>query len=262
MTIRNFPSIKHFALLFTIICTTSTLHAQSPSSTWARLIKGTVFGGSVAADASGNAYVTGIYSGTITIGSTELSTRGSMDIFLAKFDPQGNPVWARSAGGTGHDTPRQIAVDAAGNCFLTGVFNGTATFGSVGIVSAGYTDGFLAKYDAKGECAWVVTIGGRFDDGVSGVCVDARGNSVLVGTFTDAFILGNGQLIAPAGGSDFLAMKFDANGACLWAIQGGGAGDDGGSGASVDSSGNVYVIGSFSGSVRIGSDALTSDGTE
>src|SRR5713101_3673598 len=83
----------------------------------------------IAADASGNVYVTGFFSGTATFGSTNLSSSGLEDIFVAKYDAAGTLQWARQAGGSAYDEGLGIAVDGTGNVFVIGFFQGNASFG-------------------------------------------------------------------------------------------------------------------------------------
>src|SRR5262245_35466721 len=64
-------------------------------------------------------------------------------------------AWIRSAGGPGDDFARGIAVDGAGNTFLTGDFEGTCSFGNTNVTSNGGRDLFLAKYDQQGDLLWV-----------------------------------------------------------------------------------------------------------
>ena len=83
---------------------------------------------SVAADAQGNAYITGSFGdSTFIFGSTTLTNPypGSDDIFLAKYDTYGNVLWAKDEDGTGGGTAKSVAVDASGNCYITGSIGGT-----------------------------------------------------------------------------------------------------------------------------------------
>ena len=127
--------------------------AQSPNYLWAKSAGGTSsdYGRSVATDASGNTFVTGVfYSTSITFGSYTLTNAGYADIFLVKYDASGNVIWAKSAGGTSYDFGWSVATDASGNTFVTGRFKSPSiTFGSYTLNNAnvGYSDIFLAKLD-------------------------------------------------------------------------------------------------------------------
>ena len=86
-------------------------------------------GTKIISDANGNTYVTGWFTGNMTMGSTSLTVQGNNDIYLAKLDSTGAPIWAVSAGGTGDDRAYGLAIDANGDLYLTGLYSGTATFG-------------------------------------------------------------------------------------------------------------------------------------
>src|SRR3972149_4329281 len=116
---------------------------STPSSAqdleWAKRAGGTSFdynfSGGIAADTSGNSYVTGSFNGSATFGAgetneTTLVSAGESDIFVAKYDSSGMLVWAKRAGGTSHDNGRGIAVDSSGNSYVMGIFIGSATFGA------------------------------------------------------------------------------------------------------------------------------------
>src|SRR6266568_279074 len=106
--------------------------AQAPAFAWAAKIGGGLDqgGSSIAVDAAGNSYVAGVFLGTATFGATSLNSHGEEDAFLAKYDASGNLLWAKSGGGSYEDFIFGNAVDGAGNCYVSGAFDGAATFGS------------------------------------------------------------------------------------------------------------------------------------
>ena len=85
--------------------------------------------------ADGSSIVTGEFGGTVTFGSTTLTSAGGYDVFVAKLDPSGNYEWATPAGGTGYEFGNSISVLADGSSIVTGRFEGTATFGSTTLTS-------------------------------------------------------------------------------------------------------------------------------
>ncbi|HEX6428577.1 MAG TPA: SBBP repeat-containing protein, partial [Niastella sp.] len=109
----------------------------------------------VALDGSGNVYVAGSFNGSLDFdagpGDATLTSAGSNDIFIAKYDGNGSYIWAKRIGGTGSDAGIAIAVDANGNAYVTGVFAGTVDFdagtGTSNLSIAGSAT-FLTKYDA------------------------------------------------------------------------------------------------------------------
>jgi len=88
-------------------------------------------GNAVAVDTAGNIYVTGYFSGTVHFGSFSLTAVADKDIFVGKKDKFGRWLWVKRAGGSGAaDEGRAIALDAAGNIYVAGVFEGSADFGT------------------------------------------------------------------------------------------------------------------------------------
>ncbi|MDQ3109037.1 MAG: SBBP repeat-containing protein [Bacteroidota bacterium] len=124
---------------------------------------------SVTADGSGNIYITGFYFGNAQFGPFTLnSTNGSKEIFIAKLNSSGVFQWATSAGGNLADIGNAIALDASGNVFVTGQFEGTANFGSSTFTSANNPqtgqpsiDIFISKLDNNGNFTWVKARCGR-----------------------------------------------------------------------------------------------------
>ena len=142
-----------------------------PNFVWANQLGGTGsdIGYSIASDASGNVYTTGYYSGTVDFdpgpGVFTLTSAGATnDIFVYKLNATGNLVWAKSLGGTGAEMGLSIAVDASGNVYTTGQFQGIADFdpgvGVVTFTSAGNYDIFVSKLDASGNYVWAKCFGG------------------------------------------------------------------------------------------------------
>jgi Beta-propeller repeat len=126
-------------VLFWLMVTSFPSSAQNLE--WAKRAGGGAIGSddqgrSIAVDGSGNSYVTGDFAGSATFGAGELNqtilvSAASSDIFVAKYDSNGFLVWAKRAGGTsGSDQGRRIALDDSGNSYVTGFFQGSATFGA------------------------------------------------------------------------------------------------------------------------------------
>jgi hypothetical protein len=102
----------------------------------------------VAVGGGGNVYVTGAFRGTARFGGLTLNSAGSDDIFMAKYNSAGTPLWAKRAGGISTDEGQGIAVDGSGNIYQTGTFEGTVTFDGTTLNSYGYGDIFVAKYSS------------------------------------------------------------------------------------------------------------------
>jgi hypothetical protein len=233
-----------------------------PQFLWARQIGGVndEEARAVAVDAAGDVLVTGFFNGTNSLGNTNLVSNGLEDIVIAKFDPAGNLLWARQAGGTGYDEGRGIAADASGNIFVTGLFQNTATFGATNLISAGQSDVFIAKYNPAGNLLWVRDGGGKDYDEGHAIAVDAQGNAVITGYFDATASFGSFSLQNNSGSDNIFVVKCSSSGNFLWAQQAGGSLNDEGNGIALDGASNVYVTGYFSGTTAFGSTNLTSGG--
>jgi len=230
-------------------------------------------GQSITLDASGNMYLTGYFSGTVDFdpgaGVTNLSSSFGYEIFIIKLDASGNLIWAKKMGDDfGYDYGRGIAVDASGNVYTTGQFNGPAADFDPGaatfnLVSNNNSDDvFISKLDASGNFVWAVAFGSPdFDRGTS-IGVDASGNVYTTGFFstTADFDPGAGTTnLTSAGSSDAFISKLNSAGTFVWAKRIGGTSGDVSNDLALDASGNVHTIGYFWGTVDFDPNAGTAN---
>lgn len=207
---------------------------------------GTFDGGwSVTTDDLGNVIVSGYFSSpTIAIGSITLTNTNSFnDIFIIKYDSNGNVIWARSAGGNNDDEAVSVKTDPSGNIFVSGYFSSsTLTIGSYSLINSGSNDIFLAKYSPSGTVLWARREGGPNNDYSSSVCTDAAGNAFITGHFESLPITFGATTFTSMGS---LLVKYDLNGNVIWAKSSGGLNKVIGSSVSTDAAGNVFMLGSF-----------------
>jgi hypothetical protein len=223
-------------------------------------------GNAIAADAAGDVYVAGTFSGSAILGSVSLSAQGPYDFFLAKYSAAGNLLWARDIGGAQSYTfANALAVDSSGNVYVTGSFNQTAHFDPTSSAGDRTSPGanedlFVAKYDSNGQYVWAdsavldqrvssATVGNAIAIDSHGVIYIAGGASGLASFPTTSFPPSTGiPRVASAGGWDALVAKVNSDGNFYWARTFGGTGGDMGTGVAVDPAGNVvYFSGDFSG---------------
>jgi uncharacterized repeat protein (TIGR01451 family) len=250
-----------FILLFSLI---SFCDLNAQSFTWANKAGSSSndYGKSIAVDQQGNSYVTGSYSGNIAFGAFTLTSTDA-NIFIAKYNPSGTVLWAKKAGiFSGY--VYGISVDESGNCYITGHFVNTATFGATTLTSAGGSDVFIAKYDASGNVLWAVRAGGPsgYEDIGEAIAVDKYGNCYVSGLFTNPISFENITLTGN-GSSNFFVAKYNSSGRVIWARTNRNAGSSNYStGISVDDANNVYVTGQFTNFILVGSNLLYSSGLE
>lgn len=204
----------------------------------------------VACDGSNYVYITGEIEGDYLdvyfIGSSATITSvGLNDIFLAKYDLNGNLVWARQAGWWLDEKANGITYDASGNVYICGYFNDTTYFGTTQVLGYGKNDIFIAKYNANGVFQWVRKAGGKGRDEAKSIKCDAAGNVYVCGMFKDTITFGSQILIAPNGYFDMFLAKYSPAGTLLWVKSYGDNYDDLAWAITIDSTGFIYMTGEF-----------------
>jgi len=164
--------------------------------------------------------------------------------------------WAKRIGGADDDEAHSVVVDALGNVYTTGYFQGTVDFdpgvGSSLLVSAGLYDIFISKLDASGNFVWAKRMGGLSSSSGSAITIDDWNNVYTIGYFRETVDFDPGIGVANLtsnGIGDIFISKLDASGNFVWAKEMGGAIEDYGNSIAVDASGNIYTTGSFTDTV-------------
>jgi hypothetical protein len=245
----------------------------------------------IAADGSGNTYVTGWFQQSVTFGlgdtnQTTLVSAGGADLFVAKYTPAGALLWARRLGGTGNDFAFGIAADDAGTSHVMGLLGSGGRFvakytaagtllwtnpsgGGLGIAvddssNAYVTGDFLAaiveKHDSDGTLLWTRQALRTGDGEGRGIAVDGAGHSLVTGGFSGVATFGQGETnetVLDSGkighATEMFVARFDGTGALVWVRQAGGVSSRiAGTGIAVDSAGSSYVAGGFSGAATFG----------
>lgn len=253
------------AILLTLL---SPLFSPAQNFQWVNNPGGTNSdnGRSVAIDNSGNVYATGYYnSASITFGTTTFNNTGSYDIYLVKYDPNGNVLWARTAVGSSYNYAYSVATDCGvGHVIITGAFGGTITFGSTTLTNtSGSADVFIAEYDANGNVLWAKSAAGGGSEFAYGVTTDYSCNVYITGYFdSPTLTLGTTTLTntSPGWQNVFLA-KYDTSGNIMWARSAGGSGNimDEGKSVAFNNYG-IFITGQYTNSITFGSNTLTSTG--
>jgi hypothetical protein len=218
-----------------------------------------------AADAVGNVYVIGRFLGAVVFGSTTLmgGSYGN-DAFVAKLRPDGQWQWALKITSA---EANDIAVDNAGNVYLTGEVLSTSTFGSITLGNAGAQDVFVAKLTSAGQWLWAVSGGGPYTDNSYGITVDSGGNAYITGALHSiSAAFGSTSLSGRNNqGIGLYVAKVTANGAWQWvaiSTQTNPTVVNRGNQLVLDATGNVYVAGIFySSTLTLGDSTLTNAGS-
>jgi hypothetical protein len=183
---------------------------------------------SVAADAMGNIYALGWFTGpSVTFGTINITSTGSNNICLVKYDASGNVVWVRKSVGAGTHFGYGVSLDPSGNANITGGFSGsTIAFGSTTLTNTGADDVFVVKYDASGNVTWAKNMSGSGVEKGQSISVDANSNVYVVGYFASTPLTAGTNNVSSAGSNDAFIAKYDGSGNELWIRRAGGSGND------------------------------------
>lgn len=245
-----------------------TYAAEGPKFNWGANLgsnSGDEVVNAIKTDASGNVYVTGKFSGQnvdfdFGAAATLLSSSGSSDIFLAKYSPQGQLLWAKAIGGLYGEEGRALAIAPNGSVWFTGTFTGIVDFDpsgtTVNLVANTTVDRdiFLAKFDTSGNYQWAGSLNSSASTETAyGIAINpVSGDISIVGSFTGSLDVSPGPLnvvITSGGNEDVFVARYSNSGAYLSNLKLGGTGSDEGFGIAIDSSSNLYISGRFQNTV-------------
>lgn len=265
--------MKKLLLILTGLSLGFCVNAQTPTWSWAESsdTEGSdKTGYDISADPQGNTYSVGIFKDTITFGSTQLfATQGTnkAEVFVVKYDPSGNVLWAVQSTGGSNPSANGIYVDNGGTCYITGRFQNTIDFGGISQTSANaFGAMFIVAIDANGTAQWLVDYGApglSVVSDISGGCITKASSQDLyvAGVYKGDADFGSGITInnpSSQAYAPFIA-KFSANGgAAQWAYGATGGNTSDIEVNDIELGSDLYITGTYKGSVYFGTnDTIT-----
>ena len=184
-------------------------------------------------------------------------SHGNRDIFIVKLNSDGEFIWGKGFGGEWDDFFGELNIDSFGNIYSTGNFVDNVDFDPgpnvYNLISTGsFYDIYLNKLSSEGGFIWAKALNGNGYQLGSSITIDRDMNVYATGIFEFSvdFDPGpNSYILASNGYEDFYVLKLDISGNFIWAKAEGGIGHDGARRIRTDSSGMIYITGSYTGSV-------------
>ena len=178
------------------------------------------YGYGVTTDMDGNIIITGQFQYTGIFDSQYLIGPGDYNIYVVKYDPLGNILWARSAGGNSYyNIGESVAANSKGDIFVTGSIGDTTKFDNITTASIGSSDIMIAKYDSNGNIIWVKQTGGAENyNAAYDIAIDKNDNFYITGDLRGIALFGNIE-VSSNSISDIFIAKYNANGIPLWVKQ-------------------------------------------
>jgi uncharacterized delta-60 repeat protein len=203
--------------------------------------------------------MTGLFDESATFGPGEpnqtiLSSAGSQDIFIARYNPDGTLAWAKSAGGASCEQGNGATALLGNSTVVTGYFNQSITFGlgepnQTILTSAGIDDIFIARYNPDGTLVWAKCAGGVDHDKGCGITALSDNSTIVTGCFNGSAIFGPGEpnetVLTSAGYEDIFLARYNPDSTLAWAKSAGGISDDCGNAITVLSDNSIVVTGEF-----------------
>lgn len=235
--------------------------SQEMSREWMTNIGG--IGGSIGSDIvgdeNGNIYICGYASGKVYFAGDSAVSNGSQDVLVAKVNPEGELLWAKTIGGKIDDYGSSIDIMENTSLYISGIFKDTAAFGNDLLISKGDRDLFLAKMDLDGNVAWGKQFGGKGMDVVMKISIEGE-NIYATGGYRDTAYFEEETLIS-YGDEDIFVAKFSKDGDLGWIKQLGSDAYECGQAIEADASGNTYVAAYFRDTCYFPLDTLISRGS-
>jgi len=222
-------------------------------------------GSAIALDSAGNAYVTGSTSSNdfpTTPGAFQTTLRGRSNAFVTKLNPTGSALlYSTYLGGSGFDVGSAIALDSAGNAYVTGSTSSNdfpTTAGVFQSILRGPANAFVTKLNATGTALVYSTYLGGSGTVLPGIATGDQGSAIALDAAGDAYVTGSTTsadfpttpgafqaALRSSGGGNAIVTKLNATGTALvYSTYLGGSRFDAGNAIALDSAGNAYVTGS------------------
>src|SRR5262249_51469751 len=207
-------------------------------------------GSAITTDSAGNAYVAGFTNSSNfpTLGASQAAVAGGQqDAFVSKLSPSGKLIYSTYLGGAAQDSATAIAVDSAGNAYVTG-FTSSSNFPVKNALQQGLkgeVNGFVAKLDPAGALVYSTYLGGSLADMSTGIAVDSAGSAYVSGVATSPdFPVAGAAQAAIGGDSNAFIAKLSPDGSRLvYSTYLGCRDTDGASSIAVDAAGQAYITG-------------------
>jgi len=208
---------------------------------------------SIYIDFLGDISAVGWYKGGVIVfgnDTLENNTSSSNNMFVTKYDSNGNALWAKQAAST--SKANSVCTDSIGNIYVAGNFNDNSiVFGADTLINivTGYPEIFIVKYNYNGVVEWSKSFKGIYDDYATSIICDNNQNIYVAGYFGSPTIFIDSTTLTNNGDHDIFLIKLNSSGNILSSRSDGGTSYDQTNSISIDATGNIYLAGYFGSSL-------------
>lgn len=195
---------------------------------------------------NGALYLAGVFEDTAYFENTMFLSKGEADLFVAKYDMDGNLVWVKQAGGTQNDYLSGMDVDDDGNIVIVGNYESSISFDTtIRNTNNIFGESYIAKYSNNGDVVWAKSVTGTNTNLTTDITYDNNGNYLITGFFSGNYNLGGSSISSSTQSYDILIGKLDKNGNTVWLKKAGSIAEDAAQAICADKDGNAFITGYF-----------------
>ncbi len=233
------------------------LHAKSFGNQWSESVS------ALSAHKTGGVYISGNYRDSFILDSLELkskSTKQTRNGFLACTNSDLRAKWLMPVSSSQRIKVNALKNHESGELLMAGDYKGTMYYDTLQLTSNGLSDIFIAKLDTTGKPLWMKSYGSKYLDHASSLNINRLGGAMLAGSFNDTLFMDSTELACVSYRSDAFVAQFTPEGVVSWAEVIGGSGTIHCQKSTLDSQGNIYISGSFTGQIKNSEDEWISAG--
>ncbi len=215
-------------------------------------------------DSLGHIYLSGNYSRELVNNGISMKPmdKKSSNSFLMQMDSTLTTTWVKPFYSPSYAEITGLACDKLNQVLLSGNFNHTLQVDTLQYETQGLTDFFVARTDSMGNIQWLKSFGGKYSDLSNSLELNKLGGAMVSGSFNDSLKMDSLVVKTKHFRSDAFIAQLDTAGMVTWAGTLQGDSRNSASGVALDSKGNLYLVGSFNGSLSAGNEEIESMGGE
>ena len=219
----------------------------------------------MAIDSLNNIYLAGNHERSFSARNVEIAAMGEKqkgNAFLLQLDSTLAATWAKPLSSPSYVNISGLACNQQNQLLMSGNFDFTLNIDSLQYQTNGYTDFFVCKADTAGNLNWLKTFGGKYTDRSKNLKLNKLGGAMVTGSFNDTIYMDSLMLNTHSLNSEAFIAQLDTTGFVTWAEAMHGKGGSTSNGGALDNKGNLYLMGSFNGSLQAGGTELATLGEE
>ncbi len=219
----------------------------------------------ISADTLGNIVISGNNEAEITMDNLTLEAPYSKkysNCFVTALDSSLTAQWSKCFYSNSYSTISGLECLDNGNIFLTGSFKHTLHIDDLEYTCNGASDFFISRLDSLGNILWLKTYGGKYDERSSALKINNLGGVMVMGNYNNSLELDSLQITSEGARKDAFVAQWDSSGSVSWAGTLEGSSNNIAKFGDLDNEGNLYLTGSFRGSLAADDQEVTSSGEQ